>query len=207
MTDGHRRRRAVLAALGSASLVSLAGCSNSGGERTPGSDDACTIEAATGQVSATPASFDGRLEAAEATIDLRWNARCQVSVADSPDAYTYYEAEAGEKYLVYRLAFTNTTDEQLRIDAYQVADFRYETEDTIRNTQWQLLSIDQELGDVTLKPGGTTSGVVVCALPDAATSATLSASEPNFPDVPALAFEPSCDRSLSIDVPEHEDTV
>lgn len=225
-------RREFLTGVGASSAVVLAGCSetaDSGGDSdpdeegttagtaspegksdgdlapgndTPGSTEVCSITQAAGDVEATPVTADGTFEEASAVVDLRWNARSQRSVKENPDDYVGSEADPGQKFVVFRVEVTNTTDGIVTVDEYNFT-LDYQTPDTV-GTATSAIDVIDEI-DFQIRADGTVRGLLTFIVPADATSAILRPREPNFPDRQTVAFVPECDRSLPVDTPMLEE--
>lgn len=170
---------------------------------SPGTKDECAIERSTDRVDSSPIRVDGRFEDADVVVDLRWNARSQKSVKDDPDDVVGGIAEEGEKILVLKLKVTNTAEEVITIDTDNF-ELSYETADTI-DTISPSISYVEEI-DVNIKPGGTVQGIVTFLIPADATTATLQPQAPFYDDRKSVAFNPTCDDSLTIDIPDTLDS-
>ncbi len=191
-------RRDILRQIGTVSVAGgLAGCAGDSSS-TPGRVDDCTISNSLGDVSSVQVSVDGEQPEAAAVLDLRWNARAQPSMKESPDAPIGYESESDEKYIVFRLKVTNTADEVVTVDRFNFK-MHYQTPnvvDTIGSTITGMEDID-----VSVRPDGAASGILPFTVPNTTTTATLQTATANFPDRVPVAFDPSCNDSLRITTP------
>ncbi len=205
------RREFLFLAVGTAGI---AGCSESTGEGStadndeteetgttdgpPGTAEECSIAQSTKGVETTRITVDGTFEGAKAVGGLRWNARAQQSIKDEPDDFIGSEANPGNKYIIFRLAVTNTSEDIVTVDAFNF-ELDYETPDAVDTVSSAINGIDEI--DANIKPSGTVSGLLTFIVPSEATTATLRAREPNFADRIPLAFDPECDSALPMNAP------
>lgn len=198
-------RRQVLRRTAALSLAGLlAGCPGDGPDATESTDteatqaSGCTLSSSLGDAPAVEVRADGSHPNPEATLDLRWNARTQLSAAESDDAIVGYEADAGEAYVVFRLVVTNTADEVLTVDRANF-ELEYRTPEAVETVVPAVTGL--ETLDLSVGPGRTIDGVLLFSVPRAASTATLRPATPSEPDRVPLAFDPTCDDSLAVDLP------
>lgn len=178
----------------------MAGCLDSDNGSSPGgTSDDCTISRALGGAPPVDVSVDGTFDEAIAVLDLRWNARTQNSMIDDPDDFFGARSDPDETYLVFRAEVTNTHDEVVAIDEFNFS-LEYTTPDVIESVSSTISPIDRL--DAEIRPEGTVSGPLPFTIPVDTESAMLRPGNPNFPDRHAVAFRPSCDETLAVDVPE-----
>jgi hypothetical protein len=192
------KRRDYLAT--TTAVLALGGCTDSD-SGNKGSVDDCTIEQSTESVEPVPVTVNGQLEneTADAVLDLQWNARSQDGTEMSPDSNAGYSADEGYKTLVFRVEFTNTTSEDVPITT-KVFDGIIETPDTTEEVDRMSISA-RIVDEVTLKPDGETDAHMAYEIPNESKSFTLQA-VPSFGDGSNVAFNPSCNRELPIELGE-----
>ena len=203
----------------------LAGCNGAdgnGGEATDGSTPAtdvtdaattastttertaadCVIESAVGDAEPIPALADGSVESeAETTVEVRWNARTQLSMTDSSSDLLRYLASRGRTYLVYQLEATNVTDRMLTVSRSNLFDLRLELCEATWFEGTTLYTLDGRFENgIELEPGESAAGFVAFEVPRDLDRATLVRDvERDDPEVDET-FRTVCDRSLSFDV-------
>lgn len=199
-------RRGYLAAT---TAIAIAGCSSDNAEDSDGGDgssqrlgsvDDCTIEQSTDSVEPVPVSVDGRLEDESADIELGldWNARTQSGTEVEPDSNAGYSADEGQKTVVLRVKFINSSEEDVPIST-KLFDGFVETPDTREDAD--RLSISARIvDDVILKPGGERKAYMAYEIPVNATRFTLRAVPPF--EGTDVAFTPTCERNLAIELEE-----
>ena len=193
-----KSRRKILAAIGTGTGIALAGCL---GNDDGGTEGDCTIENSTASVDSVTFSLDGRVSGASVELDVRWNARAQAKI----DSRTP-NIDEDEKYVLYRLAISNPTDEDVEVGSRSFS-LEYETPNVRNDARGLVVHHDETLDRlVELRSGGEIAGTYTHIVPEQTTGATLEAVDVTrspIEDVDTtVAFNPQCDESLPIGIPE-----
>ena len=192
-------RRTVLTALSSVGVVGISGCL--GSDDTQGSADDCTIEHSTNSVDVSFGA-DGTMDDADAILDLRWNAWTQSSIEG-------IITEEDEHVIIYYVAMSNQTDEAVPTGGWNFS-LTYETPN-IRDSSTFIYQVSSPIDEVIeesveILPEGELNVAIPFTAPTETTNATLEANDYDEHDVgerdSAIGFEPNCDESLEITVPE-----